>query len=61
MEYEEATHLYKCKLREGERLFRLSPPMPSPALSHRDDETWYLCNEDGRLIARVNRTGVRLP
>ena len=60
LEYEDATRLYRKKLTESDRLFRLAPPMPSPALSHRDDETWYLRDEDGRLIARVSAAGVRL-
>ncbi len=60
MEYEDATRLYRRKLTESDLLFRLAPPMPSPALSHRSDETWYLRGEDGRLIARVSPSGVRL-
>lgn len=60
MEYEEATNLYRKKMTDGDRLFRLAPPMPSPALSHRDDETWFLRDSDGRLIARVSPSGVRL-
>ena len=61
MEYEDATRIYRKKLTESDRLFRLVPPMPSPALSHREDETWYLRDESGRLIARVSPLGVRLP
>jgi hypothetical protein len=60
MEYEEATNLYRKKMTDGDRLFRLAPPMPSPVLSHRDDETWFLRDNDGRLIARVSPSGVRL-
>jgi hypothetical protein len=60
MEYEEATHLYRRTLARGDDLFRLTPPLPSAALSHRDDDTWYLRSEDGRLIARVSRAGVRV-
>jgi hypothetical protein len=60
MEYEDATRLYRKKLTESDRLFRLAPPMPSPALSHRSDETWYLRDDAGRLIARVSASGVRL-
>ena len=60
MEYEEATTLYRKKMTDCDRLFRLVPPMPSPALSHRDDETWFLRDGDGRLIARVGPSGVRL-
>jgi hypothetical protein len=60
MEYEEATSLYRKKVTDSDRLFRLAPPMPSPVLSHRDDETWFLRDGDGRLIARVGPLGVRL-
>jgi hypothetical protein len=60
MEYEEATNLYRKKMTDSDRLFRLAPPMPSPVLSHRDDETWFLRDRDGRLIARVSPSGVRL-
>jgi hypothetical protein len=60
MEYEEATSLYRKKMTDCDRLFRLAPPMPSPVLSHRDDETWFLRDGDGRLIARVSPSGVRL-
>lgn len=60
MEYEDATRLYRKKLTENDRMFRLAPPMPSPALSHRNDEIWYLRDEAGRLIARVGPAGVRL-
>ncbi|HWG80381.1 MAG TPA: hypothetical protein VN681_11435 [Stellaceae bacterium] len=60
MEYEDATRLYRKKLCDGDPLFRLMPPMPSAARSSRDDETWYLRDADGRLIARVSATGVRL-
>jgi hypothetical protein len=61
MEYDEATRIYRQKVRDADRLFRLAPPMPSPALSHRDDETWYLRDAEGKLIARVSPTGVHLP
>jgi hypothetical protein len=60
MEYEDATRLYRRKLCEADPLFRIAPTMPSAALSHRDDETWYLRDAEGRLIARVSRSGVRL-
>jgi hypothetical protein len=59
-EYEDATRLYRKKMTESDGLFRLAPPRPSAALSHCDDETWYLCDEAGRLIARVSRVGVQL-
>ncbi|MGO8920044.1 MAG: hypothetical protein ACLQJR_29440 [Stellaceae bacterium] len=59
-EYEDATRLYRKKMTESDRLFRLAPPTPSAALSHCADETWYLCDDAGRLIARVSRAGVRL-
>lgn len=59
-EYEDATRLYRKKMTEGDRLFHLAPPRPSAALSHCDDDTWYLCDDAGRLIARVSRAGVRL-
>ncbi len=59
-EYEDATRLYRKKVTESDRLFRLAPLRPSAALSHCDDETWYLCDDGGRLIARVNRGGVLL-
>ncbi len=59
-EYEDATRLYRQKMTESDRLFHLAPPRPSAALSHCDDETWYLCDDAGRLIARVSRAGVRL-
>jgi hypothetical protein len=61
MEYEEATRLYRQKMVGSDPLFRLSPPLPSPALSHHDDETWYLRDAEGRLIARVNWRGLHLP
>jgi hypothetical protein len=63
MEYEEATRIYRKKMLECETLFRLSPPMPNPYLSHRDaeKETWYLRDDDGKLIARISRGSVRLP
>jgi hypothetical protein len=60
MEYEDATNLYRKKMSDGDRLFRLAPPMPSPVLSHRDDDIWFLRDGDGRLIARVSPSGVRL-
>ena len=60
MEFEEATSLYRKKLTDGDRLFRLAPPSPSLVLSHRNDETWFLRDGDGRLIARVTPSGVRL-
>ena len=60
MEYEEAACLYRRKLCGADPLFRLAPAMPSAALSHRDDETWYLRDAEGRLMARVSRAGVRL-
>ena len=60
MEFEEATRLYRKKMTDADRFFRLAPPMPSPVLSHRDDETWFLRDGDGRLIARVGPSGVRL-
>lgn len=60
MEYEDATRIYRRKLTESDLFFHLAPPTPSPALSHRHDETWYLRDDSGRLIARVSRTGVRL-
>ena len=60
MEYEEATHIYRRKLLGADPLFRLTPPRPSAALSHFADNTWYLFDDDGRLIARVSRAGVRL-
>jgi hypothetical protein len=60
MEYEEATHLYRRSLAQADQLFHLPPPLPSAALSHCDDDTWYLRGDDGRLIARVSRLGVRL-
>jgi hypothetical protein len=59
-EYEDATRLYRKKVTESDRLFRLAPLLPSAALSHCDDEIWYLCDEAGRLIARVSRAGVQL-
>lgn len=59
-EYEDATRLYRKKMTEDDRLFRLAPPLPSAALSHCDDETWCLCDDGGRLIARVNRGRVQL-
>lgn len=61
MEYEDAMRLYRKKMADGGGLFRLAAPLPSPALSHRDEETWYLRDGDGRLIARVSPSGVRLP
>ena len=60
MEYDEATHLYRRTVTRGDDLFHLTPLRPSAALSYRDDDTWYLHAEDGRLIARVNRLGVRV-
>ncbi len=60
MEFEEATSLYRKKLSDGDRLFRLAPPCPSLVLSHRNDETWFLRDDDGKLIARVSPSGVRL-
>jgi hypothetical protein len=60
MEFEEATSLYRKKLSDGDRLFRLPPPCPSLVLSHRNDETWFLRDGDGKLIARVSPSGVRL-
>ncbi|HEV2548534.1 MAG TPA: hypothetical protein VGU20_14435 [Stellaceae bacterium] len=60
MEYEEATHLYRRTLAHGDDLFHLTPPRPSAALSYQDEDTWYLRGEDGRLIARVSRAGVRV-
>ncbi len=59
-EYEDATRLYRKKMTESDRLFRIAPPHPSAALSHREDETWYLRDDAGRLIARVSRSGVQL-
>jgi len=59
-EYEDATRLYRKKMTESDRLFRLAPPRPSAVLSHREDETWYLRDDAGRLIARVSRGGVQL-
>lgn len=59
-EYEDATHLYRKKMTESDRLFRLAPLRPSAALSHCDDATWYLRDDAGRLIARVRRAGVEL-
>jgi hypothetical protein len=41
MEYEEATSPYRKKMADCDRLFRLAPPMPSPVLSHRDDEAGF--------------------
>lgn len=60
LEYEDATRLYRKKMTESDRLFRLAPPRPSAALSHCDDDTWYLRDDSGRLIARVSRAGVQL-
>jgi hypothetical protein len=60
MEYEEATHLYRRTVAGGDDVFHLTPARPSAALSYRDEDTWYLRGEDGRLIARVNRLGVRV-
>jgi hypothetical protein len=60
MEYEEATHLYRRTIACGDDLFHLTPARPSAALSYCDDDTWYLHGEDGRLIARVSRAGVRV-
>lgn len=60
MEYEEATNLYRRRMARGDDLFHLTPARPSAALSHRDEDTWYLRGEDGRLIARVSRAGVRV-
>lgn len=61
MEYEEATRLYRRKLSGADALFRIAPPLASAALSSQDDETWYLRDAEGRLVARVSRSGVRLP
>jgi hypothetical protein len=60
MEYDEATRLYRGAL-TPDPLFRIAPPLPSAALSHCVDETWYLRDAEGRLIARVSRLGVSLP
>ena len=60
MEYEDATRLYRRKLTDADALFRIVAPLPSAALSHQDGETWYLRDAEGRLIARVTRSGVRL-
>jgi hypothetical protein len=60
MEYDEATHLYRRTVARADDLFHLTPARPSAALSYRDDDTWYLHADDGRLIARVNRLGVRV-
>ena len=60
MEYEEATDLYRRTLSGADPFFRLSPPRPSAALSHCNDDTWYLRDDDGRLIARVRPTGIQL-
>jgi hypothetical protein len=61
MEFEEATGIYRRTLRERDSLYRLTPPLPSPALSHYDEEFWYLRDGEGRLIARVGRLGIVLP
>jgi hypothetical protein len=61
MEYKEATNRYRKKMTDGDRLFRLAPPMPSRVLSRRDDETWFLRDSDGRLIARVSPSGCASP
>jgi len=60
MEYEDATRLYRRKMTDADALFRIAPPLPSAALSYRDDETWYLRDVEGRLIARVTGSRVRL-
>jgi hypothetical protein len=60
MEYEEATYLYRRMVARGDDLFHLTPTRPSAALSYRNEDTWYLHSEDGRLIARVSRAGVRV-
>lgn len=60
MEYEDATRIYRKKFADSDQLFRLAPPLPSPALSHLHDDIWYLCDDAGRLIARVSPSGVRL-
>jgi hypothetical protein len=60
MEYEEATHLYRRTVTKTDQLFHLPPPLPSAALSHCNEDIWYLRGEDGRLIARVSRQGVRV-
>jgi hypothetical protein len=60
MEYEEATHLYRRTIAGADDLFHLTPARPSAALSYRDEDIWYLRAEDGRLIARVSRAGVRV-
>jgi len=60
LEYDEAIRLYKKKLFGADPLFRLRPPLPSAGLSHCDEETWYLRDQDGRLLARVSREGVHL-
>ena len=60
IEYEEAMRLYRKKLTEGAGLFRPAAPTPSAALSHRQAETWFLLDQEGRLLARVGPGGVRL-
>ncbi len=60
MEYEDAMHVYRRRLVDADPLFRLTPRRPSAALSHRDDDTWYLRDDDGKLIARIGRGGVQL-
>ena len=60
MEFEDAMQVYKRKMLGSDPVFRLSPPLPSAAQSHCEDETWYLRDEEGKLIARVTRTSVRL-
>jgi hypothetical protein len=60
MEYEEATRLYRRKVTDADALFRIAPALPSAALSYQDDETWYLRDTEGRLIARVTGSRVRL-
>lgn len=62
MEFEEAIRRYRRKLVEDDKVFRLWPPPPSPRLSHCDRKnTWYLRDDQGKLIARVNESGVYLP
>ncbi len=62
IEFEDAARLYRRKVAEADTLFRLSPSLPSPRLSHCDRKnTWHLRDDQGRLIARVNQGGVYLP
>lgn len=60
MEFEEAMQVYTRKVLGVDPVFHLSPRLPSAAQSHCEDETWYLRDEEGKLIARVTRAGVRL-